>query len=599
MHLFGCVIDMPQIERAALTRELSVVGEDLGLDARATWSASSTTSRVLVAGMHHGLAARPRSYVSVTPKSVTLFDGLPVANVPVDFDERDSSQLGQRWDALPGLLEGQFAAVRVDLTRDTVEVLLDTLGLVPVFVARRGSGWALSNSALALARLLGERAPDGLAIASFLGFGWASERRTLLETIRALSGGSLHRFNRHGQTRVHYGPAELARRPRPAVTRDELTQRLVEMTAAASRGISVVRCPLTAGRDTRLLAALLRATGAEVAYYTEGRPEDADVRFGRAIARFAGLEYQLITPEPADPAVDWTRAADSFITRSDGLSTLEQLHDHIHVAQPVEQLSLKLWGVGAEIARGRGDLGINASNLPIVGPNAGVQRRLLGAKIKDDGLATSAARALLDGYLDRFIATRRAEGWPTRELTQAFFIFERLGCWGATGPRRAAAGGDVFSPFCSRVYADYCHSVDIAARYVEMPHFQLMTQLAADLRDFPYEIPWLPQRPHLASVFASRRLASVIAGRLRGRLSRSSGDQPRAYDAYGSFEHEWLEARLELAREICLQPESAVWEFIDRKALEALLCGPLESRLARWAGLMRALTVCWFFNRTI
>jgi len=88
------------------------------------------------------------------------FDGLPVAPSRADLDERDAAQLDRHWRALPELLEGQFSALRIDLEMDRVEVLLDPLGLVPVFIAHVGDGHLLSNSAVLLARLIRTREPD-------------------------------------------------------------------------------------------------------------------------------------------------------------------------------------------------------------------------------------------------------------------------------------------------------------------------------------------------------------------------------------------------------------------------------------------------------
>lgn len=60
------------------------------------------------------------------------------------------------------------------------------------------------------------------------------------------------------------------------------------MARSAVHGMQRVSCTLTAGRDTRVLAALLMATGEPAEYYTGGRPDDDVIarelakRFGAA-----------------------------------------------------------------------------------------------------------------------------------------------------------------------------------------------------------------------------------------------------------------------------------------------------------------------------
>lgn len=601
MHVFACAVQVPSIDPELLADELAAVGAEFGLGPGAIWRAASSTKAVHVAGLHHAPEVAPaRRYVHIGERSVTWFDGLPVAPSRADFDERDAAGLDAHWSALPELLEGQFSALRMDLETDHVGVLLDPLGLVPVFIARVGDGHVLSNSAVLLARLIRTREPDPFGVATFVGIGWASARHTLLDGITVLEGGGVHTVGAgHVDTKLHFGPGILAQRPRGSNDPAAVARELVELTSSACRDFELVQCALTGGRDSRLLAALLINAGVEAEYYTIGHRGDLDIDLAGEVAQRAGLKYALTTVDEINPGIDWSAAADSFMARVDGLAALDQLRDHLHLSEPLRRLDLKMWGVGGEMGRaGTGNLVPLASNVPVIRNSMAYQHRLLSAKARDGGLLTPAGRSIVEDSIRRFLVRRREEGWKTYELNESFYVFERTGCWGMTGPRRTAVTADVFAAFITRPFLDYAFSVTTGARYVEAPHYRLMSELSPELRDMRYFSPWRSQHPRLAGAMASEQFARTLLRRLRAKDELSTADSPKRLEARESFVHGWLEARLELVREVCLQP-SGPWELIDRHRLESLLAGSPGDRLANFYALVRAISVCWFLGRTL
>jgi hypothetical protein len=228
--------------------------------------------------------------------------------------------------------------------------------------------------------------------------------------------------------------------------------------------------------------------------------------------------------------------------------------------------------------------------VPLLGSSLRMQERLLAMKADAyRPLMTAQAQVLLDRSIADFAAARLAEGWRVNEIAELFFVFERVGCHGAAGPRRAAARDDLFSPFCSRTYAEYCLSLTPAQRYVELPYHQLLSRASPELYSFPFEVPLRRPWPPMSAPRALRRLGRVALGR------RIAGGAPPA-DAHVPFVFEWFEQHLEEVDDLFAQPASELWELIDRDRVRALLHGTRAERYPHLEGLLRAATVAWYFH---
>ncbi len=564
------------------------------LDPSTAWQARSEGGSLSAAGIHHGDAATPRRYLMRGDRTITLFDGLPV-----DPEGRhiahDAKQIADGWDGWARDLEGQFCAARIDLESERVELLLDSFGHAPVFLARLGDGALASNSVQVIRALLELDTPDPLGVSSMIGFGWAWSDRTLLSDVRPLAAGSVHILeNGRVTTRTHFGPHSIDRGASSAAGAEELGEFLQTLTESAVAGIEPVRCALTAGRDSRLLLALLRAGGVAADYYTIGRVGEGDVDYARELAAKFDLSHRLLTPNEDDPELDWVRIAARLVAQTDGLSSLSQLTDYLDLSQPPRRLGIKLGGIGAEIGRaGPGDMSITIANVPLLGRVTNIQRRALMMKTDAfTNLMTPEARAMLESSVNEFCAERETEGWQVREMAELFYAFERVVGWGSTGPRRAAVADDLFSPYCSRRYAEYCLGLSPAQRYVELPYHRLMSRLSPELRDHRFEIPLRPPRPRRAGWRATRKLTRTLAERSGLRTSKRNAHAPDSLP----FVFEWFERHLDLMRELCADDGSALWEVVDRERINELLHGTLEQRLPQLDGLLRVATVFWYFH---
>lgn len=601
MHLFAISTGIRRLSEQLLAERLAGVAREFSLDPATAWSARSPRGELLAAGMHHGPdRAGPRRYIARTASVLTWFDGLPV-EPSGSFEGCDARALAAHWGSLDGGLEGQFNAVRLDLAAERAELLLDTLGLVPVFAAARDGGVLVSNSATLIARLLDLRSPDPLGVSSFMGLGWAAGHSTLTHGIEALSGGARHTL-RAGelQTKRRFGPHALAPAAREHVDEREIATRLTRLTARAIEGAERVSCALTGGHDTRVLLALLRAAdGEDACYYTDGRAGDIDVVIARELARRLGFEHTIVSHDLEGAELDWVQVAARFVAQNDGRSSLLQLSDYIDLADEHPPLGVKLWGVGGEIGRsGTGGLISIATNAPLLAQSLRAQRKLLAMKVRDEaGLMTAEALDEVGRHIQEFVDERLAEGWRTAELQEAFYVFERLGQWGATGPRRAAGTDDLFSPFCSRMFIDYCFSLSTRERFVGASHHRLLSELSPLLRDHRYDIPSRPQRPWLAPALATGELTKLLAERVRARSGGAGTDagEAEAQPVY-PFPHEWFEGRLRLMQELFSTPDSDLWSYVSRPRVQALLEGGESERARHQEGLLRAATLFWYFH---
>jgi asparagine synthase (glutamine-hydrolysing) len=601
LHLYAISAGIPALSERRLIESLTRLSREFSLDQATAWSAGSARRGIVAAGVHHGRErSGARHYIARSGSRLTWFDGLPVETAG-RFSGCDARALAAHWEGIEGALEGQFNAVRLDLEAERAELLLDTLGLAPLFAASHAGGTLVSNSATLIAELLDLHSPDPLGVSSFMGLGWAAGHRTLTAGITVLRGGATHTLHAGRlESRYGFGPQTLIRAPRERLDGREIAEALTRLTARATEDVERVSCAVTGGHDTRVLVGLMQATGRSACYYTDGRPGDVDVVIAGELTQRLGVTHMVVSHDLEGADLDWVRAAARFVLQNDGRSSLLQLADYIDLADEHPQLGVKLWGVGGEIGRsGTGGLISIATNTPLLRLSVAAQRRLLAMKVHDGaGLMTADALALVGAHIQRFIDERLEEGWRPAELQEAFYVFERVGQWGATGPRRTAGTDDLFSPFCSRPFIDYCFSLSSRERFIGASHHRILSELSPQLRDHRYDIPSRPQRKWLAPVLATGELTRLVQGRMRApwrSAPEADAGQAQVRPVY-PFAHRWFEGRLEVMRELLGSRDSELWDYISRQRLQALLEGGEAQRARHQEELLRAATLAWYFH---
>src|SRR5689334_17406893 len=77
--------------------------------------------------------ASPRDYVAKSGEMLTVFSGTPISSDGKIIPHR-AADLASHWNQLPQKLDGQFAAVKVDLKNLQLDVLTDPLGMEQVYI---------------------------------------------------------------------------------------------------------------------------------------------------------------------------------------------------------------------------------------------------------------------------------------------------------------------------------------------------------------------------------------------------------------------------------------------------------------------------------
>ena len=549
----------------------------------------SATGRVAVARISHAdTVAAPRRYAARERDRVTVYDGFPIERHG-RFPAHDAAVLGERWADAPGALEGTFSALHVDLAADTVECLTDVLGMAPVFLARAAGLMLVGNAVETLRLLTRAKTVDRLGLASLIALGWPAAGRTLLADVTFLAGGTLHRLSAAGHVARPLLTPAIVRDAKPP-SRSEMTEQLRATALAATQSDVPLTSALSSGRDTRVLLALLRASGATARYYTSGTPGDLDTETARIISARWGLDHRIHYQDPSADLGRWADETTAFVGRNDGLSSLEAVSDHLDHTGTVDRLPLEFWGAAGEIGR---KVKWVASSLAGLTPGARrlhtIQRALLLRGISSGGgLLRPAAREHVVDYLDGFIAQRRAEGWPAEDLIDVFYAFGRVRHWSARGVRRASATADLFTPFASYAYIVHCLHLPVGARYVEQPPRDLILRLSPEVDIDPYEFPWRRQRPRAA-------FALVVAEGARRVARRRLGTEIAAHGA--DFGPGWFETGLPIHAALARRTESSpLWELVDRDRYLSLLSATPEERGAVAAVLSRTLTALWWLH---
>jgi asparagine synthase (glutamine-hydrolysing) len=567
------------------------------LSGRSAISCASPSGRLALAAVSPPeQVAAPRRHLARAGGTVVAFDGLPVHRTGA-FPGHDAAQLLSRWQELPEGLEGIFSAVRVTLDDDTVECLTDVLGMAHVYLHHRAAGWVLSNRVEPIRRLSPAQAPDPIGVASLLAGGAPAADRTLLSDTRVLAGGCLHRLSPSGvRSRPHLTASTVAPRRQRGAPRSagELARALTATAAAAARGVQPLSCALTAGRDTRVLAALARAAGWDAGYYTVGAPADVDVQIARELAAQLSVAHRVIAPPVPSGSGDWAAATGRFVAHTDGLASVAGIDDWLVHQLPVQRLGLELWGAGGEI--GRGAHVSRAIRLTASAPglrwSLAAQRRALNRTVNHWGLLRPQAVEIARAALEASLRARVREGWRRGEAREGVYTFERVRRWAAAGVRRAAEATDLYSPFVSRDFIQYSYSLRAAERLVEAPHWRLLGELSPQLRDLRFESRWRPQRPRRVTRILLAEAIGLAAA--RARAGRGAAADPLSQ---APFRARWLEAGLDTYRELVSSAgDSELWELIDRGRLEAVLSGTLHEREGRAGGLCTVLTVLWHFH---
>lgn len=535
--------------------DVATVGEARSAHGFATW-------------MHHADdVTGPRRYVHRDDGALVLYDGTVVApNTRLAF--HDAAVLADHWPDLTERLEGPFVALRFDTGIDTAEIVNDAMGTHTTYVCRSGDAWWIGNSVRLLAACAGAETLDLTAAAQFVAQGTPTDHRTLVSGITKLPPAQ--RWTWSGATgprqASYWSFGELVARSKRTFDRSAAAELAREMQAplrVLAERFPPLQCPITGGRDSRMLAALTIAEGLPTEYFTYGPDKDEDVVYASRIAERLGLTYRRKERSAEALVAAWHEASLRTLRKNDGLVTLMHAQNAVDVPDRLERLPVMLYGGGGERTRSK-HLRTTFLLWPSVQRAIDVvqQTRLSGLSfVREDvrGTLLEGTAATIRGLVDL--------GFPPVDLLDAYGLVVHDGRWVATEGRQRADHKDVFMPFLSRAYMSVAFGTPASERAVERIPYLLLGQLSADLRDMPTSSPWPARNVAGALLQAYGEKARRKFNRARARSSKVRTSPVvrtrERVDVLSTLLPTWREQFLD-------RTGSPLWQAVDRARFEHL-----------------------------
>ncbi|MDJ0690415.1 MAG: hypothetical protein QNJ41_18135 [Xenococcaceae cyanobacterium MO_188.B32] len=588
MNLFLLAWNLPKEKVSLVLSEIDKMKAVYQLlDPNTIWSFGRESS-VFAASMHTANeAAAPRIYVKRSEDRVVLYEGSLVDRTG-SFPAHDAEALSLHWNDLPNVLEGHFVTARITKNPPSIEIINDALGMCQTYYVRQNNVWLISNSSLLLSRISNMNELDPLGVSFFLCRGSGGADRTLRRGIRVIPGGQHWKWEEgfaEPQCSTYFDRAQLSRPYRKKLTKadvEQLASELIQTCYTLAQNFGALKCPITAGRDSRLMAALLIRGEIEAQYFTSGLPKSPDVQIGKQIADYFNLPYTSETEEAVnDPFLrSWEDACRRLIQQNDGMLSLRSIDYASKQSLSVESLGITLYGAGGEIARG-----FYNSDQIFLGKCSSdyLQQYLLDKLLKNNQeLLHQETIVTLQNYLEEFVQQVIDEGFSPVAVPDIFHAYEQVRRWvGVHISAKQSAHKDAFSPFCTRPFIKTAYSLPALRRYSEHVHYQLLDFLVPDLHRFPFVKNWNPQQPivNLFYSFWNRTLRKKVAIPIKkivtGRAKSTTLDMNHQLKKFHRLESKRTEIR-----ELCLdRSNSSLWNFIDRSEFERITSSstnPLE-----------------------
>lgn len=564
MNLFLTGWNMP---KALAARAMAALKDMAGiypqLDTQNAWQAEHGSIYVTAMQTLPNLCG-PRRYVSNDDQCAVFYDGLAV-DKQGKFKAHDADELKEHWQYAREHLQGQFVLVRADFENQSLEVVTDWLGMFQVYWSRRRNWWMISNNARLIVNITGEQELDPLGAGMYLTMNRPWDDRTLYKLVRVMPGGQrwIFRPGRHEPAvSTYYSPSRLARRYTRSADKSDIEQLARELSKPCIELAKhfPLQCPITGGKDSRVLVALMQANNINAEYITEGESDSADVEIARMIANKHKLDHTVAVKQTADIVDMWDACVERIISRCDGMVSIWQLAD-VMEAEP-QEYKILLSGLGGEVARGYYYDPLDAVRKLTVDD---VLDRL--AVSNYEGLVNPDVVTEVSRHTRQYVERCFDLGHRHATAIDIFYLYEPTRRWGGTNLRKNAWRGDAFVPLLDRSFAEASFSMPPGHRCCAALHKQLLKLLEPSLLKFPLDRGrWPCRSPRLnLLMWTGTKLLKRMHLQPKSRRKRRTP----------VFDHRaWLDARLQWMREVCLgRSSSPIWRFINRPVLEKLLSG--------------------------
>lgn len=493
-------------------------------------------------------------YVAMEPDAFALFSGRPVLWQNGEADGRtslDARSYLEKVSAWSTALDGRHAVVRVDDV--SVQVQTDPAGMQQLYQRHTQNAMLLTNIASLLAPVTSARRPR--ALASLLATGWGITAEPMNSTVTSLSPGTLYSFMRDGGQIAQ--PVHGPMREYFSATPDyaEAARLLVSLChALADWPGRPHQLSITGGRDSRLIAAALRAAGVRPLTTTIAFPHQADfpdtedVVLGRRVASSFGLHHLVMCLDRSAAAYrDPGLMASLVRLATPGTTALHNVLSPTTQAVTVP-LPLNFSGTGGEVGRGTfyayGDgASLDATAEALLRTDVPVSPTPL---VNDTGLE------LLRQWARDFVARHADEGVALRDIPDIAFI-NRLGTWfGAKSPVFDYLE-DPVAPLVSHVLWPHMLGQRLDDRRAQRFHRELTRLLADDLRAIPFDAV------NMAHASKAESAVHVVASQ-----------EPVEDDGFAA-----IQAATRAA--VRGQPDHEAWELLDRARVDTVLTAPPQA----------------------
>lgn len=603
MHCFVVAWKLPEQLHDRLANSLAALADVYEtLDATSLWSRQHgplSVASIQSSPGHRGA----RCYRDIDRDGFTLVDGLCI-DLQGKFSAFNAAELAQHWSRIPASVDGQFILVRGRQDPAMLEIVTDSVGILQLFYARSGSGWVFSNSVQVLKDLLTVNECDPLGTASYLALGWCVGNSTLVRGIECMPGGQ-HWCWRMGEDsprkNTYFGRGDLMRKGQRPLSPDAVATlgRTLLDTVKPLGGLGKVECPITAGRDSRVMTALLTTARVPATYFTSGSEGDPDLEIGRQFAERFRLPYRVGQEHESASDAEWEAATWRLVQQTDGMGTLAHVAYALRSSTVPQARCVHLYGAGGETAR----ISFFQDHEPLYYmfplPRAAARRVLSRVMMSCRGnlVIRPETQALVKRYLNRFVDQMFDDGFASTELEALFYLEERVHRWVGNNFRQVMSYRDVFTPYCTRAFTAAAFSVPLLYRYADHVHYELLGFLNPDMQRFPFQRAWHPQNPLALRKMLLRQYFRECKGNLvelvRRVQRRTSQPQVGGYGRYNR-QAVWLEQYLpQLRQRVFDQASSPLWDYIDRRRLEHLLHPdtPAAERYGSQTALFYALTL--------
>lgn len=592
--------------RAELRRMKSVYP---ALSVDTIWNHRTPDKSILAASISaDAVRLDPRQVVSRSADGVAFYSGMPI-DPENRYRAHHASDLALHWSELRGRLEGTYSVVKISDNDNRLEIQTDLLGGEAVYYMRHKGGWLFSNSVLLLERLAGWQPLDDLGVSMYLHIGHTVGDRTLRRDIKVMGGAQ--RWTLGGRSRVpkkccYYPLSNLANLPRTNLDDNfvqDLATRLQRPLVSLAANFDTVVCPLTGGKDSRVIASLLMNANIDAKYFTFGDPGGGDAQIASGLAREFHLDHEFKTVDEQGVFDSWDEMCLQTVRSTDGMRSLHHLGG-MAKSTPISGAGkdIYLWGACGEVARSF------FGNLPFLNRHLNAQeiKKILDRTGPDDskGLVQETAKARARAWKDQCVDNCVDQGLALLDIPDVFgnhyFDARRL----SNNGRGLAQIRDTFTPFASRAFLEATFSLPVMNRFTEPLHYRLLETLSPGLHRFPFDQhPWRSQGPmmNLARIRARKKALFVKRKlrRIRNLVSPAKANYSKVDSMFSRLD--WFEDKRNDLRQFALDSASSpVWDFVDRERFEQITSAETNSavRSHNLKLLFAVVTLLYYDNDT-